>query len=60
LVEVFGGGQGYDVRTEAELHAAVDSAFADQSGPSIIHLRLSHDDRSPSLDRMAKRLSQRV
>lgn len=60
LVDVFGGGTGYEVRTEKDLADAVEKAFADTSGLSLIHVRLDHDDHSESLHRMAERLGERV
>lgn len=60
LPEVYGGGKGYEVRTEAELVRAVDAAWEDRSGVSLIHVHLDRDDCSPTLARMAARLSQRV
>jgi indolepyruvate decarboxylase len=60
LPEVYGGGKGYEVRTEAELVRAVDAAWEDRSGVSLIHVHLDRDDCSPTLSRMAARLSQRV
>ena len=60
LPEVFGGGTGYDVRTEGEFDQALTKALASASGPSIIHVRLSRDDHSPALARLTERLSKRV
>ena len=60
LTEVYRGGTGYEVHTEGELAAAVDAAFADKAGLSLIHVHISRDDRSPTLARMAERLSKRV
>ncbi len=60
LPEVFGGGTGYDVRTEGEFDAALSSAWADTSGPSVIHVRLERDDHSTALERLTERLSKRV
>ncbi len=60
LTDVYGGGTGYEVRTEGELAAAVDAAFADRAALSLIHVHISRDDRSPTLARMAERLSKRV
>ncbi|MCA9266395.1 MAG: alpha-keto acid decarboxylase family protein [Planctomycetales bacterium] len=60
LVDVYGGGKGYEVRTEKELAAAVEQAWADTSGPSLIHVHLDRADCSPTLARMAARLAERV
>ncbi len=60
LVDVYGGGTGYEVRTEKELADAVEKAFADTSGLSLIHVRLDRDDYSESLNRMARSLGERI
>lgn len=60
LTEVYGGGTGYEVRTEGELVDAVEQAWADRSGPSVIHVHLDRGDCSQSLARMAARLRERV
>jgi indolepyruvate decarboxylase len=60
LPEVLGGGKGYDVRTEGEFDTALRAAWADTKGMSIIQCHLNPDDHSTALNRLAKRLSQRV
>jgi indolepyruvate decarboxylase len=60
LPELFGGGKGYEVRTEGEFDQALESALADRSGMSVIQVHLDQADRSPALDRLAKRLFERV
>ena len=60
LPEVLGGGTGYEVRTEGQFDAALTSALADLSGPSLIQIHLSADDASRPLRRLAEKLSQRV
>jgi len=60
LPEVLGGGKGYDVHTEGELVSAVDAAWADESGPSVIQVHLDRGDHSPALHRLAERLSGQV
>jgi indolepyruvate decarboxylase len=60
LPEVFGGGKGYEVRSEGEFDQALTSALADTSGPSLIHVHLDRDDHSPALARLTERLSKRV
>jgi len=57
---VFGGGTGYEVRTEGEFDAALRKAWADHSGLSLIHVHLPIDDCSAPLARLAERLSKRV
>ena len=60
LPDVLGDGRGYDVRTEGDWDAALRSAWDDTTGMSLIHVRLSQDDHSPALNRLAERLRQRV
>jgi indolepyruvate decarboxylase len=60
LPEVFGGGTGYEVRTEGEFDEALTAAWDDRSGPSIIHVRLDVNDASPALRRMGAMLQTRV
>lgn len=60
LPELLGGGTGYEVRTEAEFDAALNTAWADTSGPSLLHLHISPKDWSKSLDRLAERLGKKV
>ena len=60
LPRVLGGGRGYDIRTEADLDAALTAAWADMSGPSILHVRLDPQDSSRALTRMAEMMSQTV
>jgi indolepyruvate decarboxylase len=60
LPEVFGGGRGYLVKTEGEFDAALRSAWADTSGPSLIHVVLDRNDHSRSLERLTEKLSKHV
>jgi indolepyruvate decarboxylase len=60
LPEVFGGGKGYRVRTEGEFDVALNSAWKDTSGPSILRVELSPTDCSPALARLAERMSKTV
>jgi indolepyruvate decarboxylase len=60
LTEVLGGGKGYDIRTEGEFDQALNQAWADTSGPSILHVRLDPNDSSRALARMAERMSKTV
>jgi len=60
LPEVLGGGKGYEVRTEGELDAALKSAWADTSGPSLLQVHIGPDDISTALRRLAERLSKRI
>jgi indolepyruvate decarboxylase len=60
LPEVLEGGKGYDIRTEGEFDQALSQAWADKSGPSILHVRLDPNDASRALSRMAERMSTTV
>ena len=60
LPEVFGGGRGYEVRTEGEFDVALNSAWQDRTGPSLIQVHIRADDHSRGLMRLAERLSSRV
>ncbi len=60
LPEVLGGGRGYEIRTEGELDAALRSAWADTSGPSLLQVKIGPHDISTALNRLAERLSKRV
>jgi len=60
LPEVLGGGRGYQARTEGEFDQALDSALADTSQMSLIHVHLDRNDCSRALARLGEKLSQRV
>jgi indolepyruvate decarboxylase len=60
LPEVWGGGRGYEVRTEGEFDAALRSAWADTSQLSLIQAHLPLGDHSIALNRLAEKLSKRV
>jgi indolepyruvate decarboxylase len=60
LPEVLGGGKGYEVRTEGEFDAALNAAWQDKSGPSLIHVHIGLKDHSTALNRLAEKLSKRV
>jgi indolepyruvate decarboxylase len=60
LPEVYGGGRGYLVRTEGEFDAALRSAWADNSGISLIQVMLDKADHSQALERLTEKLSKRV
>jgi indolepyruvate decarboxylase len=60
LPEVLGGGRGYEIHTEGELDAALRSAWADTSGPSLLQVKIGPHDISTALNRLAERLSKRV
>jgi len=58
--EVLGGGKGYLVHTEGEFNRALEAAWADRSCFHLLHVCLSRDDYSPTLRRLAERLSSRI
>jgi indolepyruvate decarboxylase len=60
IPEVLGAGLGIEVRTEDELDAAIARAEANTSSFSLLNVHLDKLDRSPALDRLAKRLAERV
>lgn len=60
IPEVLGTGLGLDVHTEGQLAAALDAALKNTSSFSILNVHLDPYDRSPALDRLAKKLSQHV
>lgn len=60
LPKVLGGGTGYEVRTEGEFDTALNSAWADNSGPSILHVHLSQTDSSHALDRLGAKMQEAV
>jgi indolepyruvate decarboxylase len=60
LPGVLGGGAGYQVRTEGEFDAALAAAWADRSGPSLLHVHLDPQDASPALQRLAAMMQKTV
>ena len=60
LPEVLGGGTGYLVRTEGDFDKSLNAAWADRSGPSILHVVLDPNDCSRALAKMAERMSRTV
>jgi indolepyruvate decarboxylase len=60
LPAVYGGGVGYEVRTEGEFDAALSKAWADTKNLSLIHVHLDPADHSTALARLTERLSKRV
>ncbi|HTM53073.1 MAG TPA: thiamine pyrophosphate-dependent enzyme [Pirellulales bacterium] len=60
LPEVYGGGTGYRVTSEKEFDAALDQAWADTSGVSLIQVKLDPADHSTALARLTDKLSKRV
>ena len=60
IPDVLGAGRGFDVRTEADLDAALVAALANTTSFSLLNVHLDPLDRSPALDRLARRLSEMV
>jgi len=60
LPQVLGGGTGYEVHTEDQLDAALNRAWADTSGPSLLQVHIARDDISVALRRLAEKLRKRV
>ena len=52
--------RGYEIRTEGEFDAALRSAWADTSGPSLLQVKIGPHDISTALNRLAERLSKKV
>ncbi|OWK38371.1 alpha-keto acid decarboxylase family protein [Fimbriiglobus ruber] len=60
LVDVFGGGKGYEARTEDEFDAVLDAAQATRGQTVIINAHLPPLDMTPGLRRLGERLAKRV
>ncbi|MDX1947049.1 MAG: thiamine pyrophosphate-binding protein [Pirellulaceae bacterium] len=60
LPDILGGGTGYEVRTEGEFDAAINRAWNDRSGFSLIQAHIPIGDASDALRRLTERLSARV
>jgi indolepyruvate decarboxylase len=58
--EVVGAGMGLEVKTVGELDAALKAAQANTESFSLINVHLDPYDRSPSLERLAQKLSKIV
>ncbi len=59
LPEVYGGGKGYQVRTEGEFDAALSAAWNDR-GVHLIQVHIGETDHSFALERLAEKLSKKV
>ncbi len=55
LVDLFGAGTGFEVRTEEDLDHALDGALATPGVPAIIRVMLDPKDISPATRRLAER-----
>jgi len=60
LPEVLGGGKGYLIRTEGDFDRALNTAWEDRSGPSILQVILDRNDCSRALAKLAERMSRTV
>ncbi len=60
LPAVYGGGAGYEARTEGEFDKALSAAWEDTSGPSLIHVHIDDEDASIALRRLAEKLGKVV
>jgi TPP-dependent 2-oxoacid decarboxylase len=60
LPELVGGGKGYLIRTEGEFDQALNAAWKDRSGPSILQVMIDPIDCSRALSRLAERMIKTV
>jgi len=60
LPAVYGGGKGYHVKTEGEFDTALNDAWADTTGPSLIQIEIAVGDSSQALVRLAERLGGKI
>ena len=60
LPAVLGGGRGYEIRTEGDFDAALEAAWADRTGPSILHVHLDREDCSRPLEKLAAMMQKTV
>lgn len=60
ITEVLGAGLGIEVRTEGELDKALTQALANVDSFSLLNVHLDPWDRSPALERLARKLSKIV
>ena len=60
LPKVLGGGSGYEVFTEGDFDAALNKAWSDLSGPSLLHVHLSETDSSHALQRLGEKMQKAV
>jgi TPP-dependent 2-oxoacid decarboxylase len=60
LPEIFGEGRGFLVRTEGELDSALAAAAEHTSSFCLLEVMLDPLDRSPALERLTKRLAERI
>lgn len=60
ITELIGGGWGFEVSTETDLEKALDAALANNDSFSLVNVHLDPFDRSEALERLAKRLGEKV
>ncbi|MGI9429694.1 MAG: alpha-keto acid decarboxylase family protein [Bythopirellula sp.] len=60
LPAVLGGGTGYEIQTEGDFDRALIAAWADLSGPTILHVHLDPQDCSRALERLGKMMRRTV
>jgi indolepyruvate decarboxylase len=59
LPEVYGGGKGYQARTEGEFDAALSAAW-NSRGAHLIQVHIGENDHSFALGRLAEKLSTKI
>ena len=60
LPDLFGGGWGFEIRTEGELDQSLKAALQNKETFSLLNIHLEPDDISPALVRLTKRLAKRL
>lgn len=60
LPEIYGGGTGYQIRTEGEFDAALQVAWDDRQAASILQVFIDESDHSKTLRRLAAKMSETV
>lgn len=60
IPELFGRGEGFEVKTVGELHSAMQTALTKENEFSILNVHLRPDDISPALGRLAEKMSKTI
>ena len=60
LPQVFGGGKGYEVRTEGEFDIALSESLSNDTEVSLIRVHIGREDHSLTLDRLGAGLAKIV
>ncbi|MBY0588457.1 alpha-keto acid decarboxylase family protein [bacterium] len=60
VTELIGGGWGFEVFNETDLEKALGAALANKDSFSLINVHLDPMDRSEALERLARRLGEKV